>query len=138
VLERLLEICRFAPTARNSQGYYFKFIRDPETLRWLSGTTGRSSGPIGRGPMAVVIGSDPEVSKRYIQDGCIAAYHFMLAAWTLGLGTCWIAAMDRDDIKEKLNIPLSHYIATITPLGYPLHPPQPPRERKAASEFVRS
>jgi len=138
ILERVLDISRYAPTSRNTQSYYFKLIDQKETLRWLSEIREGSSTPIGKAPMAVAICADPQISKRHIQDGCIGAYHFMLAAWSLGLGTCWIAAMDREDVKERLNIPQSHYIATITPLGYPLHAPPPPPERKAPSEYVRS
>jgi len=60
----------------------------------------------------------------------------MLAAWSYGLGTCWIAAMDRDDVKEVLGIPKEHYIATITPLGYPEFVPRPP-PRREAREMVK-
>jgi nitroreductase len=115
----VLNNSRFAPTSMNRQGYYFKVIRDRKILEFLAGTRGSSSKPIANGPLAVAICSDPNVTKRAIQDGCIAAYHFILAAWNYGLGTCWIAAMDRDDVKEILNIPKDHYIATITPVGFP-------------------
>jgi len=137
LLEKVLELSRWAPTARNTQPYYFKIIRDRAALEFLSRTRGDSTKPIGNAPLAVAICADPNVSKRYLQDGCIAAYHFILAAWFYGLGTCWIAAMDRNDIKEKLNIPPEHYIATITPLGYPVNPNKAAPERKAREEFVK-
>jgi len=129
ILDRVFEISRYAPTSRNTQSYYFKLIRERTTLDWLSRTRGGNSAPIGRAPAAAAICADPGRSKRHVQDGCIAAYHFILAAWHYGLGTCWIAAMDRDDVKERLNIPQHHYVATITPLGYPegALPEAPPR-----------
>ncbi len=136
-LQAVLELARFAPTARNTQSYYFKLIYDRETLEWLSSTREASTGPIARAPMAVAICADPKLSGRYVQDGCIAAYHFILAAWFHGLGTCWIAAMDRDDVKERLDIPGEHYIATITPLGYPQDEVPPAPERKERAGFVR-
>ncbi len=137
LLDQVLELSRFAPTARNSQPYYFKFIRDRETIEWLSETRGRSSGPIARAPMAVAICSDPAVSNRHVQDGCIGAYHFILAAWFHGLGTCWIAAMDTDEIKTRLDIPQDHYVVTVTPLGYPAGPPKTAPERKPAADYVK-
>jgi nitroreductase len=70
------------------------------------------------------------------QDGCIAAYHFIMSAWDHGIGTCWMAAMDRDDIKEWLDIPKGHYIATVTPIGYPYKVPRAPA-RRGSREFVR-
>jgi nitroreductase len=137
VLKPVFEICRFAPTSRNSQSYYFRLIRDKSMLVWLADTRGRSSAPIGGAPLAVAICSDPDISKRHIQDACIAAYHFMLTAWFHGLGTCWIAAMDRDEIKEKLGIPRKDYIATITPVGWPEKVSILPPERKVYSYFLR-
>jgi len=135
LLEELFEICRWAPTARNSQSYYFIVIKNKEIIKFLSEIR-EPAKPIGNAPMAVAICSDPQKSKRYIQDGCIAAYHFMLAAFCLGLGTCWIADMDRNEVKERLEIPYEHYIATITPLGFPEFIPSPP-PRKDAKEFYK-
>jgi len=137
VLNQLLDICRFAPTSMNSQSYYFKLIEDRDIIDRLSEMRGKSSSPIGNAHLAVAICSDPELSKRHIQDGCIAAYHFILAAWFFGLGTCWIAAMDRDDAKDMLKIPRQHYIATITPLGYPRQRAVSPPERNDLSWFIR-
>lgn len=137
VLDQVLDISRFAPTSRNSQSYYFKVIKDQSLIRWLSEVRGKSSAPIGRAPLAIAICADPELSKRYVQDGCIAAYHLMLTASFLGLGSCWIAAMDREDVKARLEIPEHHYVATVTPLGYPRDIPHKPPERKELSWFVR-
>lgn len=137
LLNSVLDISRFAPTSRNTQGYYFKIIRNKEILKQLSEIRGSSSAPIARAPLAVAICSDPAITKRHIQDGCIAAYHFILAACHFGLGTCWIAAMDREDVKEMLNIPEDHYVATITPLGYPELLPVKRPERNDLSWFIR-
>ena len=137
IINQILDNSRFAPTSRNCQSYYFKLIKDRQILDRLAETRGKSSAPIRKAPLAVAICSDPDLSKRHIQDGCIAAYHFTLAAWFFGLGTCWIAAMDRDDAKEMLKIPQDHYIATITPLGYPKQRVTNPPERKDLSWFIR-
>jgi nitroreductase len=135
VMQELFELSRWAPTARNSQSYYFVVIKNPELIRFLSEIR-EPAKPIGNAPCAVAICADPGKSRRYIQDGCIAAYHFMLAAWSLGLGTCWIADMDRPEVKEKLGIPNDHYVATVTPLGWPEVIPDPP-PRKPAGDFFR-
>ncbi len=135
-IEKILNICRYAPTSRNTQAYYFRFVKDKEVLKRLSELRGKSSEPIAKAPMAAAICSDPELTKRHIQDGCIAAYHFMLTAFFFGLGTCWIAAMDRDDVKQMLGIPLSHYVVTVTPFGYPYKIPRAP-ERKEIDWFMR-
>ena len=136
VLQNVLDVSRFAPTANNSQPYYFRVVRDKSILEWLSAVRGASTGPLGRAPQAVAICSDPTISPRYEQDACIAAYH-ILAAWFCGLGTCWIGGLDRSDVKEKLDIPSDHHVATITPLGYPSDRSIPTPERKSLKDFVK-
>ena len=119
ILWKLYELCRYAPTSRNSQSYYLIAVHDREKLEYLASLREKSGEPIARAPMAIVVCSDPGISKRHIQDGCIAAYHFTLAAWNFGLGTCWIGGMDTEEVKQCLDIPMDHYVATVTPLGYP-------------------
>ena len=137
LLYRIFDTCRYAPTSMNRQGYYFKIIREKSTLEKLSGIRESSTKPIGNGPLAVAICADPSVTKRPEQDGCIAAYHFILTAWEYGLGTCWIAAMDRDDVKQIIDIPRSHYVATITPLGIPAKFPIKTPERNGIDWYLK-
>ncbi len=136
VLEDIFETCRYAPTSKNSQSYYFIPIKDRDTIEFMASRRDPNSDPIRKAPMAVAICCDPDKTGRVKQDGDIAAYHFMLTSWSHGLGTCWIAAMDRDDVKEELGIPQNHYVATITPLGYPEEVPKKP-SRKEAKKFVK-
>ena len=137
ILDAIFESCRFSPTSCNSESHYYVVIRDRGTLEFIASTRGSSSAPIARSRFAVAICADSDKTRRPGQDGCIAAYHFILACWAHGIGTCWIAAMDRDDIKERLGIPPGHYIATITPVGYPAEVPVAP-PRRSARELVRT
>ncbi len=137
VLDEIFEICRFVPTSRNTQGYYYKLIDDRETLDWLSRTRESSTAPIANAQLAVAICADPNITGRADHDACIAAYHFMLTAWFFGLGTCWMGGMDREDIKDRLEIPQTHYLATVTPLGYPARRDIKAPKRKPSSDFVR-
>jgi len=136
LLWEIFEICRFSPTSKNCQSYYFIVIKNKEILEYLGNLRGKNSAPIKRAPMAVAVCVDTSKTKRPEADGNIAAYHFILASWNFGLGTCWIAAMNRNEVKEKLGIPKKHFIATITPLGYPEYIPEPPKRRRK-EEFVK-
>jgi nitroreductase len=133
--EKILDICRYAPTSMNSQSCFYKFIDNPDDLAWLADVRGAPSAPIGRATLAVAIVADPEITKRPDQDAAIAAYHFMLASGYHGLGTCWIAAMNRDDVKKRLNIPERFYLSTVTPLGWPKKFPKHLPNRGAAREL---
>ncbi len=131
LLHRVLDSTRYAPSARNSQPVYFVAVRTPEKLKELADIR-PAAAPIAKAPMALAIVADPDISRRYVQDGDIAAYHLLLAAWDFGLGTCWIADMDRQEVKKILNISEKHYISTVTPLGWPAESPQI-RERRLVS-----
>ena len=136
VLWQVIELCRWAPSSRNSQGVSFTLIRDRGMLDFMAGVRGPSSAPIAAAPMAVAVSADPEITGRPDQDACIATYHLALAARLHGLGTCWIGGLNRDEVKDRLGLPVEHYLATVTPLGYPAERPAV-RPRKPAESFVR-
>ncbi len=129
VLNQLFELCRYAPTGRNFNGCYYKLIDDRGKLQLLADTRGDSSAPIAQAPMAVAVVTDPSVSCCPVEDGHIAAYHFLLAARIYHLGTCWIADMNKTAVKQIINIPNDHRIATVSPLGYPSEIPDCPARR---------
>lgn len=135
LLMKLLDICRYSPTSMNSQSFQFRFVTHPDDRVFLGSLRGPASAPIARAPMAVAIFTDPSKTKRPEQDADIAAYHFILAAHHLGLGTCWIAAMNRDDAKERLGIPIDCHVSTIVPVGFPMCLPQERPARRNARQL---
>lgn len=135
VIEQMFDLCRMSPTSRNSQSYYYVVVRNREVIESIATVRGSSSVPISRGRMAVAVCVDSEKTLRPEHDGCIAAYHLMLAAKLHGLGTCWIADMDRDEVKAALGLPLNHHVATVTPIGYAAETPSPKKHREV-DEFV--
>lgn len=52
-------------------------------------------------------------------DATRAIQNMVLAAWDLGLGTCWIANFDEEAVKEVLNLPREAVFITAMPFGYP-------------------
>lgn len=131
----LLDAMRWAPSAGNSQPWEFMIIRDKEILTEIS-----SEAPYGSfiadAPLAIAIITDPKTSRWHIVDGSLASQNLQLAAWALGLGTCWIGSMNRESVKEILNIPKEKYLLTVFPLGYPDE--KPVKSRKSLEELVRN
>lgn len=134
VLWQIFETCRYSPTSRNSESYRYFVFRKQKDLEYMAGIREESSAPIANAPMAVAICAKQEKSKRHVEDACIAAYHFMVAAWMHGLGTCWIGGMDDYTMKLLMDM-IGYYVATVTPLGYPAEPIKIP-QRREAKEFV--
>lgn len=135
-LNKIIELARWAPSSYNRQAFYFKIVRDRETVDWLGDFKGDNSAPIKRAPMAVAIVADCESTPLPVEDGTLLTHQFMLAAAWHGLGTCWIGHMNRDEIKERLEIPNAHHLVTVTPLGYPAGVVEAPG-RNPVEKYIR-
>lgn len=117
VIRKIVEAGRLAPSAMNLQPWHFIVIKNKETLKGLGKfcTSGRF---IVGASFAVVVVTDPS-NKWHEIDGTRAVQNMSLAAWNEGVGTCWIGAIEREKVKEMLNILRNLHILTILPFGYP-------------------
>jgi nitroreductase len=73
--------------------------------------------------------------KFFLQDCSCAAQNIMLAARSLGVGSCWIGFADivfnnNPLLKKKLKIPISHKVMATIALGYPVRFPESALPRK--------
>jgi len=131
---KLIDAARQAPSSKNSQPWEFIIVRDQEVKEKLA-----QLAPYGRfiaqAPVVVAVVTDPEKSRFHMVDGALAVHNLTLAAWALGLGTCWVGTMDREKAKEILEIPEGKHLLTVLPIGYPAEQPQP-RPRKPIEEIT--
>jgi len=125
-IEQIMIAAQSAPSWRNSQCWKFIVVNDPKKKKDLIRCTGVfNSSWLGKEYAIIVACGNPDQSgvrldmPYYLVDVAIAMENLVLAATALGLGTCWIGAFDEDKMKTLLNIPQSHRIVAITPLGYP-------------------
>jgi nitroreductase len=135
-LRQIVEAGRHAMSARNLQPWQFIVIREPETLRKLGAlcSTGRF---IAEAPAAIAILKDRNNTRWADVDCAQAVQNMANAGWALGLGTCWVGNLEREQIAALLGIPEEWPVFTILPFGYadPANPPQP-RPLKKRSEMV--
>ncbi len=116
-LTKILEAGRWAPSASNRQPWQFIIIRNKDLLTKISehAKYGRF---VSQAPVAVAVVTDPSNNWHAI-DGSTAVQNMALAAWEMGIGTCWIGAMERDEVKKILGIPENLHLLTVLPFGYP-------------------
>jgi nitroreductase len=114
---KILDAARWAPSANNSQPWEFILLKDEgikkrvaEVLPW--------GGFLGHAPIGIVVIVDPELSNHPMEDGAAASQNILLAAHSLGLGTCWIAPHD-GEVKHILGIPEGKKVISVIPIGYP-------------------
>lgn len=140
-LNRVLEAARLAPTAANRQPLYFVVVKDEETKLALKDAYGQKW--FYTAPVIICACAIPRQGwvrndgKSYCEiDVAIAMDHLVLGAWSLGLGTCWIAAFKPDVVKDVLKLPDGIEPVALTPLGYPKTVPSP-TYRKPLSEIIK-
>jgi len=136
VLEQILEVGRWAPSASNMQPWEFITFTDPEVKRqvtrcFLYGWFMEEA------PLGILVVVDPRVGQCPVEDGTLATYAIMLAAHGLGLGTCWIHPGTSDEkAKEILGIPREKRIICALSVGYPNEAPS--KERRKLRDIVHA
>ncbi len=134
ILEQILEVGRWAPSASNSQPWEFITFTDTEVKRKVTRCFLYGSF-LDEAPLGIVVVVDPRASDCPIQDGTLAVYAMQLAAHALGLGTCWINPGFQDErAKDVLGIPMEKKIICVLSVGYPDETPT--RERKALKDIT--
>jgi len=134
-LMSILEAGRLAPSAGNRQPWRFIVVKDAERKRVLAETTNNYLFVTDASVVVVALG-DPNASPRWFrQDPMIAMEHIVLAATSLGYGTCWIGGFDEEEVKRVLGVPERLAVIAMLPIGVPDESP-PPRPRKAIGEIV--
>jgi nitroreductase len=126
-LEQIVRAGRHAMSARNLQPWQFVVIRDAARLREIGGlcTTGRF---VADAPAAVAVLKDTANARWADVDCAQAVQNMAIAAWSLGLGTCWVGNFDGQKLGELLGVPAGWAIFTILPFGYP-DPATPPQAK---------
>ena len=93
-LEKILEAGTYAPTGMNRQSPIIVAITNKEVRDRLSALNAKIMGrdgidPFYGAPVVVVVLADKAV-RTYKYDGSLVMGNLMLAADSLGLGSCWI------------------------------------------------
>ncbi|MFX1374728.1 MAG: nitroreductase family protein [Promethearchaeota archaeon] len=137
IITKILEATRWCMSARNRQPWTFYVIKNKEMIKKIAKEC--TTGPFALGaPILVAIVGDKELSPNwYLHDTCFASLQLALAAWSYGVGTCWIGRINRDNVKKLLNLKESDDLLTILPLGYPKGEIPKPIPRKSLDEIVK-
>ena len=143
LLAEVLEAGRLAPTASNRQPIRIIVIHTAGREQELGRVYGREW--FVQAPLVLCVCTVPREAwarasfdgRSYADvDAAIVMDHLVLAATSLGLGTCWVAAFDPAAACEVLGLPDGVEPLLFTPLGYPADQPQP-KERRPLAALVR-
>ena len=145
-IKKLIESATWAPSAGNIQPWEFIIVKERETKRRLS-EAALNQEFLEEAPVLIIVcANEIKSSQRYgtrgttlycIQDTAAAIQNIHLAAFSLGLGTCWVGAFDESQAREILHVPEGIRPVAMIPVGYPNEKPTP-RRRQSMSEIVHS
>ncbi|MBI2576210.1 nitroreductase family protein [Candidatus Woesearchaeota archaeon] len=145
---QILEAGRYAPSAGNVQNWKFIVVRNPGVRESIAKCC-HSQEWMQDAPVHIVVVGEPKAAGRfygergetlYTAQGCAAAIeNMMLAAASLGLGTCWVSAFDDFEISKILDFPEDVVCQGVVTLGYSdEHPLAPARKDLHTVVFVNS
>jgi nitroreductase len=130
ILHQVLEAGRQAPSAANRQPFRFVVVTDSEAKDEFSKSL---FGKHIKNAPVVIVGCADEKSiltgKWAVVDTTIALQNIVIAAWALGIGSCWIGSFSEEKVKKILKIPDKWRVVALLTLGYPAEQPKA-RNRK--------
>jgi len=147
LVEKLIRYACLAPSAGNVQPWRFMVIRDSEMKRKLS-QAALGQGFVAAAPVVIVVCTDLAAhASSYgrrgeelysIQDTAAAIENLLLAATSLGLGTCWVGAFREEEASRVLRLRQDLRPVALIPVGYPRRQGSQPHKtnHKKLTEYI--
>lgn len=143
-LEQIVEAAKYAPSGMNAQSWHFSVIQNREKIEALEAVVYealkgsedpylKKMGELAEfhyfygAPVLVIISNAANsISLSPVSDAALAAGNMMLAAQSLGLGSCWIHILtrlrDEPEVKTALaalGVPKGYVVCSALTLGHP-------------------
>jgi len=127
-LDFIIEAARLAPSANNVQEWRFILVTGEEAKKNVSSAAKNPNLILQASAVFVICAETDEHvmtcgQMMYTVDCSIAMTHMVLAAESLGLGSCWVGAFYEDKVKKNLGIPEKVRVVGLLPVGYPAESP---------------
>ena len=142
---KILEIARYSPSAGNVQNWVFLVVESLEQRERIAVACLKQKW-IASAPILIVVCDETEkITKMYekraelyrVQNCAMAAYSLLLAATSVGLGSCLVSAFDEEAVKDILKLPESVIPEAVIPIGYPFEPAVGKPQRHTLDHLTR-
>ena len=163
----LLEAAVWAPSGGNAQSWFFTAIQNAEILNELNALllatfrawdtkdeyliSLKSKNNVDNdnthfffhAPL-LIIASNVQDNRNGMSDCAVALQNIMLAATSLGLGSCWVNQLrwlrEETAVRQylaKLGVPEDHLVCGASVIGHAAHSPKPPARKANTTVIVR-
>ena len=132
-LTLILETARKAPTGANRQRWRIIVVRDGDVRKNLAMACANQNW-MADAPVSLCIISHSD--EKLVNPG-IVLDQAILAATSLGYGTCWIGAFSEDEVKKVLGIPDEWAVVNLTPIGLSAAAPRIRDRNEPAEMFMQ-
>jgi len=128
MLVKLVNAARLAPSGANIQPCEYIIVNNEQLvdklftcLKWAGYIAPAGNPPEGERPVSyIVVLIDVNRKKKGGEvDAAAGIENILLAAWEMGIGSCWLGSIDRKQIKKLLRIPHHLKVDSLVALGYP-------------------
>jgi len=130
VLLKCVDAARLSPSGANRQPLKYIIVNDQELLKEVFSTLSWAGYLLDYKPSEeemprayIVILLDKSLRKNPGHDAGIAAMSVSIVAYDEGLGSCILGSVDREKLREVLNVPDGLDIVLVVALGYPVENP---------------
>lgn len=158
VVETILKAAAYSPSAMNRQPWRFIVIEDREKIKELSGKVKKQMGLLGyalkfseiirshedtvfyEAPLLILVCTGKDDKWGHINCGIVAQTMF-LAAYSLGLGSCYIGFANtlNNDIEtlKELKVPEGYEIVAALIFGYPAENKETPQRNPKIINWIK-
>ena len=130
VLLKCVDAARVSPSGANLQPLSYIIVNDQKLLRKVFSTLSWAGYLPDYQPSEeemprayIIILLDEEISRTPNHDAGIAAMSISMVAYDEGLGSCILGAVDREKLREILEVPEGLAVVLVVALGYPAENP---------------
>lgn len=127
-LMKLVNSARMAPSTANLQPLEYIIVKEKplrakifDCVSWAGYIAPEGNPGSGEKPVAyivIIVDSGVVGLSKFERDIGSSAENIMLSAWEMGMGSCWMGAINREKIAKVLKIPASYHVDTVIALGY--------------------
>lgn len=138
-IRKMIEAAAWAPSACNLQGWKFIVVDDPKVREDMSKLDVAYF--VKQAPQGIMVLYDNRTDNLeymdYLQSAAASIQNMLLAAHTMGVGTCWVCHLPRkEELRRLFEVPQHYDPVAYVALGFYDSAPSPVRRKHDLDSLI--